>query len=172
MTSKAKIKGNSWERDLAKFLRVLFGGSFIRVPNSGAFIGGSNAHRKESMSANQILAAKGDLQTPDFMPKLVLECKFYADFAWHSLLTPGNVPQLDGWIDQTKECIEAGDLWMVAFKINRRGTFICMDYATAYDNNFVLGNHSIYSNDNGKYIVTDLTELFEKNKDVILKLSA
>lgn len=172
MTSSAKIKGNSWERDLAKFLRVQFGGSFIRVPNSGAFIGGRNAHRKESMSNNQILAAKGDLQTPDFMPKLVLECKFYADFAWHSLLTPGNVPQLDAWINQTIECIQEGDLWMVAFKINRRGTFICMDHKVAVDNQFVLGNHSIYTNDKGKYIVTDLTELFTNNKNIILTLSA
>lgn len=172
MTGKAKIKGNSWENQLAKFLRILFQGSFIRVPNSGAFIGGKNAHRRDSMSDNQILAAKGDLQTPDFMPKLVLECKFYADFPWHSLLTPGYVLQLDAWIKQTKECIQEEDLWMVAFKINRRGSFICFDYDVAIDNKFVLGNHSVYTNADGKYVITDLEEMFTANKDIILKLSA
>lgn len=172
MTSKAKIKGNSWERDLAKFLRELFKGSFIRVPNSGAFIGGKNAHRRDNMSDNQILAAKGDLQTPDFMPKLVIECKFYADFTWHGLLTPGYVPQLDAWIAQTKECIQENDFWVVAFKINRRGTFVCIDYDTAINNNFVLGNHSVYTNADGKYIVTDLESMFNDNTATILKLSA
>ena len=45
MPSKSKAKGSSYERDLAKFLSEKYNGSFVRVPNSGAYIGGSNFHR-------------------------------------------------------------------------------------------------------------------------------
>jgi len=40
MPSKSKNKGSSFERDIAKLLSETFGESFIRVTNSGAYIGG------------------------------------------------------------------------------------------------------------------------------------
>ena len=54
MTSKSKTKGKSWERDVCLFLSELYNQSFIRVPGSGAFIGGSNQFRKETLSDEQI----------------------------------------------------------------------------------------------------------------------
>lgn len=48
--SKSKNKGNSYERDLGKFLAEVYGGSFIRSANSGAFVGGKNAFRRSTMS--------------------------------------------------------------------------------------------------------------------------
>lgn len=172
MTGKAKSKGNSAERELAKFLMATFGGSFIRVPNSGAYVGGKNAFRREFLSDGQVRNAKGDIIPPGHMPRLVLESKFYADFAFHSLLTPGNVPQLDTWIKQTVECVDPGDLWFVAFKINRKGWFTCMSYDVAMQNNFKLENHCVYSDGKNKYIVTELNQFFINNKDLILQLSA
>ena len=38
MPSKSKAKGSSYERELAKFLSEKYNGSFVRVPNSGAYI--------------------------------------------------------------------------------------------------------------------------------------
>lgn len=169
MTGKAKAKGNSAERELSKFLAATFGGNFMRVPNSGAFIGGKNAHRKANMTDNQISLTKGDIIPPDFMPKLVLESKFYADFAFHALLTDGKVPQLDKWIEQTLDCVEAGDLWFVAFKINRRGWFTCFPHELA--DKFVIGNHAVYSDGNKKFVVTELMKFFTDNKAPILDLS-
>lgn len=170
MPSKSKTKGNGAERELCQMLKTIFDGPFIRVPNSGAYIGGSNAHRKGNMSANQTRAAKGDVQPPDFMPKLVLESKFYADFPFHSLLTPGKVLQLDTWIEQTLDCVEPGDVWFVAFKINRRGWFTCFPHEMA--SNYVIGNHVVY-NDGGKtFVVTELKTFFTDNKDAILRLTS
>ena len=40
MTAKSRNKGKSWEREAAKFLSDLYCKSFVRVVNSGAFVGG------------------------------------------------------------------------------------------------------------------------------------
>ncbi len=50
MPSKSKNKGSSFERDIARQLSELFGESFIRVTNSGAYIGGKNTTRKDTLS--------------------------------------------------------------------------------------------------------------------------
>jgi hypothetical protein len=169
VTSKQKAKGNGAERELSKFLSATFGGNFMRVPNSGAYVGGKNAFRKASMSENQMSLTKGDIIPPDFMPKLVLESKFYADFPFHSLLTDGKVPQLDKWIEQTIDCVEADDVWFVAFKINRKGWFTCFsaDMAPKY----TLGNHSVYNDGTKTFVVTDLMKFFTDNKTVVLELT-
>src|SRR5690606_18510619 len=98
------------------YLSELFGGSFIRSANSGAFIGGKNAARKSNLSEGQIKGLKGDIVPPDDMPRLVLEAKFYADFRFHQLLQPGPQPVLDEWIAQAMDAIDEGDLWFVCFK--------------------------------------------------------
>lgn len=169
MTGKAKSKGNSAERELSKFLAGVFSGSFIRVPNSGAYIGGKNAGRKDVLSDGQTRTMKGDIIPPDFMPKLVLESKFYADFQFHSLITEGKVPQLDKWIEQTIECVEPNDLWFVAFKINRKGWYACFPNELAP--NYTLGNHAVYCDGTNKFVVTELTNFFTTNKDKVLELS-
>lgn len=169
MTGKAKAKGNSGERELCTILKNTFGGSFIRVPNSGAYIGGKNAHRREFLSEGQVRHAKGDIIPPGHMPKLVLECKFYKDFAFHALITGGKVPQLDKWIEQTLDCVEAGDLWFVAFKINRKGWFIC--YSQDLAPQVAVGNHCVYNDGTNSFVVTELTKFVADNKDKILELS-
>lgn len=168
MPSKSKNKGSGAERELCKILAETYGGSFIRVPNSGAFIGGKNAHRRDVMSTNQVRGAKGDIVPPDHMPKLVLESKFYADFPFHSLMTDGKVPQLDAWIEQTLDCVEEGDIWFVAFKINRRGWFVCLPQERAAT--YTFGNHACYTDAKGKsFVVSDLQKFFKDNKDVVLE---
>jgi hypothetical protein len=168
MTGKSKSKGNGAERELSKFLSATFGGNFMRVPNSGAYVGGKNSFRKATMSETQMSLTKGDIIPPDFMPKLVLESKFYADFPFHALLTDGAVPQLDKWIEQTIECVEAGDVWFVAFKINRRGWFTCFPQATAF--NYKIGNHCVYNDGTTSFVVTGLNKFFTDNSAAILEL--
>ena len=46
MSSKSKNKGNNWEREVANNLSTLYKESFIRVPSSGAYVGGKNNVRK------------------------------------------------------------------------------------------------------------------------------
>lgn len=168
--SKSKNKGSGYERELAKFLSELFGGSFIRSANSGAFVGGKNAARKAILSETQVRGQKGDLIAPDFMPKLVLEAKFYAEFRFHQLMQPGKMPQLDEWAEQCLEAVDDGDFWVVCFKINLRGAYVAVP--EKFGNEFVFGNHCRYSGPHGAFRVTELKEFFTTNRDAILRLSA
>ena len=61
MASKSKNKGKGFEREMANFLSDLYQLSFIRVPASGAFVGGANAVRKDILSEGQIRGAKSDI---------------------------------------------------------------------------------------------------------------
>jgi Holliday junction resolvase len=169
--SKSKNKGSGAERELCKYLSEIFGGSFIRSANSGAFVGGFNAARKANLSKTQIAGQKGDIIPPDHMSKLVLESKFYKEFRFHQLLQPGPVPQLDEWIKQCLDASDEGDLWLICFKINLRGWFVLLPETKA--NDFVFTNYSVYvGGQYGTYRVTDLKEFCSVNKDAVLRLSA
>jgi len=165
MASKSKIKGKAGERELSKIFKNVFGGSFIRVPSSGAFIGGKNKFRVSSLSENQIRNSKGDIIPPDYMPNLVLECKFYSNFPFHLLLSGDDVPLLDSWIEQTTEVLDKEDVWFLCWKINRKGWYITYEPNMYPD--FILKHFNSYK----KYIITDLKNFLVDNKSIILKLS-
>ncbi|RYD65948.1 MAG: hypothetical protein EOP83_06240 [Verrucomicrobiaceae bacterium] len=168
--SKSKNKGSGYERDLCKFLGGVFNGSFIRSANSGAFVGGFNAARKAKLSDTQIRGQKGDLISPDHMPKLVIEAKFYGEFRFHQLIQPGAVPQLDEWIAQCLDASDEHDLWLICFKINLRGSFVVVPSKHAAE--FTFGNHSVYNSEHGRFFVTEMTEFFTTNREAVLRLSA
>ena len=77
---KSKNKGKSYERDVANFLTELYGESFTRVPYSGAFVGGQNIVRTETLSESQTRGFKGDIIPGPSFSKLVIEAKNYAEF--------------------------------------------------------------------------------------------
>ena len=165
----SKLKGGVGEREIAKVFTGIFSGSWIRVPNSGAFIGRSNSHRKATMSNGQIRNSKGDLIPPDFMPRFVVECKNYEKFLFHQLLTPGKCLQLDEWIKQTIDCIDDGDQWFVCFKITRVGLFVAVP---DHNQGYTFGNHCTYIGDYGRFHITELPDFFSRNKEMVMKLSA
>lgn len=172
MTSKAKIKGNSWEREIASFLSLTLGGNFQRVANSGAFIGRSNSHRKLFMEKGQIRSAKGDIVPPDSLPKLNLEAKSYADIAFAQILL-GSCKQLDNWIEQTEEPADEGDISFTIFKITRKGSWVVFREELA--KYFRLGTFTRYvKNANGNsanYVITDFKSFFEENKEAVKSLA-
>jgi hypothetical protein len=165
--SKSKTKGNGAERELCKIWEGVFGGSFVRVPNSGAATGGLNSFRRQYLSETQNRIFRGDIIPPDFMPRLVLESKCYAEFPFHALLTPGGIPLLDSWIKQTLDAVEPGDLWFVCFKISRRGWFI----AAPQTDGWGVGNYCEYTGVHGKFVVTDLATFLASNQDYIKEKS-
>ena len=124
MSSKSKTKGKSWERDVCLFLSELYNDSFIRVPNSGAYTGGKNEHRKEYLTDEQIKLSRGDIIPPHKFVNFVAECKNYADFPFHQLVSTGRVALLDSWIDQVEADSEEKDTWLLFIKITRKGTFV------------------------------------------------
>lgn len=124
MPSKSKTKGSGYERDMAKFLSETYDGSFVRVPNSGAFIGGKNQVRTVMLSEGQIRSFKGDIIPPDDWKYFNCECKFYAEFPFHQLFTHGTIGLLEEWVEQTMEVADDDDLNVIFMKFNRRGQYV------------------------------------------------
>ncbi len=128
MSSKSKNKGKSWERDVCLFLSDLYRESFIRVPGSGAFIGGSNQFRKDTLSEEQIKLSRGDIIPPLHYPYFLAECKNYADFPFHLLIGKNSIAQLDTWIEQVEHDVTSEkDFWILFIKITRKGTYVLFD---------------------------------------------
>jgi hypothetical protein len=125
MSSKSKIKGSSFEREVAKYLSDLYGESFIRnISGSGAYVGGKNFHRKATLTDSQILSARGDIHCPESFSQLNIECKSYANFAWHQLFDESK--QLESWIEQLMTVSDVDSLNMLCFKITRQGRYIAV----------------------------------------------
>jgi len=109
MPSKSKAKGNAWELEVSKFLSETYNESFIRIPSSGAFVGGKNNFRKTSLGNAQIQSKKGDIHPPESWKHWNIECKSYGDFPFHQLWY-ADVKILDAWIQQQKDVEDEGDL--------------------------------------------------------------
>lgn len=120
---KSKDKGKGYEREVADFLTSTYGDKFIRTPFSGAFVGGINAVRKESLTQGQIRNAKGDIVPPDHWNNFSVECKFYKEFPFHQIFT-GDVALLDTWIQQQADASDEDDLQLIFMKFNRRGQWV------------------------------------------------
>ena len=147
MSSKSKNKGKSWERDVCIYLSKLYNDSFIRVPGSGAFIGGSNQFRKETLSEEQIKLSRGDIIPPVKFPYFLAECKNYADFPFHQFITrkemrsypSGGIKLLDSWIEQVEHDVTSEkDVWVLFIKITRKGEFVLYDTTLIGDRLFQL----------------------------------
>lgn len=168
----SKEKGKTWEREICKILGESLEGNFIRVPQSGAFIGGKNVVRKESMDAGQIKVSKGDIVPPDDMPYLNIEAKNYADLEFHHVID-GKSKTLDSWIDQTETPAEPGDISFTIFKITRKGSWIV--FSESLKQNFDLSSYVVYKRDvkgvEKTYIVTSFEKFLNDNKNQIKRLA-
>lgn len=171
MPSKGKAKGNGWEREVADFLSDLYGESFVRVPNSGAFIGGKNSHRKTNLSEEQIRGFKGDIIPGPSFPNLNLEAKFYKDFAFHQVLN-GSCKQLDLWIEQMLDTCDNNDVNLLTMKFNRKGAYIAFEskWRPQVDatSNFMWYHNPKY----GPWVITEFNSFWKVNSDIIKQLSA
>lgn len=168
MTQKSKNKGKSWEREVALYLSNLYNESFIRVPNSGAYIGGKNSSRKEFLHEGQIRSLKGDIIPPHTWSYFNCECKNYADFPFHQLYS-GEVKLLESWIRQLKDVADPKDLNILMIKITRKGKYIAVESNLHWD----TGKPYTYyiSPTHGAWSIFDYDTFFEYNKNLVQKLS-
>jgi hypothetical protein len=170
MTSKAKQKGNSWELAICKFMGEHLGGNWMRVPNSGAYVGGKNVTRKVQLDNGQIRMVKGDIIAPENMPKMNLEAKNYKDIAFHQIID-GNCKQLNDWIEQTETPAEPGDLSLTIFKITRKGSWVA--FRESLRDQFALSSYVHYQKTaDTAYIVTDYESFVLANKEKLIELGA
>lgn len=167
MTSKAKQKGNSWELAICKFLGESLGGHWMRVPNSGAYVGGQNASRKVLMDDGQVRLAKGDIIPPLKYSKFNIEAKNYKEIAFHQVID-GKCKQLDDWIEQTETPAEPNDLSLTIFKITRKGSWIV--FRETLRDQFELQSYVRYLKGDIGYIVTDYESFVETNKAKLMEL--
>jgi len=162
MTSKSKTKGSSFEREVAKFLSELYNESFIRAPGSGAYVGGKNQSRKQFLDEGQIRTFKGDIVPGQSFTKFNAECKNYADFPFHLMLT-GNCKIFDSWIEQLMAVAEEDDCNILFMKFTRKGRYIAVqskftwitDYFTYYSSPKI-----------GDWIFIEFDHFFKHNKDL------
>ena len=158
MPNKNKAKGNSAERELCSIFGDVFGETFIRVPNSGAYQGGLNNYRAQYLSENQKQIMSNDIIPPQCFPYCALESKFYKDFEYHHLFRKEGNNTLNGWIDQVEQSgIDMDKAFpMICFKINRKGWFCCVWYKNIFGMDFSNIQYFNYIYNNQKYIIFEL----------------
>lgn len=168
MTSKSKNKGNSWEREVANDLSKLYGLPFIRVPHSGAYIGGKNQARKEFLHEGQIRAMKGDIIPPETWKNFNCEAKNYADFPFHNLYSP-NVKQLDTWLEQLLDVADPNDLNILIFKITRKGKYIAVQVGLGWNQSIPFSFY--HSTKFGHWQIFDYDAFWQHNLTLVKTLS-
>lgn len=166
----SKTKGKNGERELAKILEEYFLSKFIRVPNSGAYIGGKNIIREKKLEDNQIKILKGDIITPEILNNIIFECKFYKNFPLRNCLRE-NFSLLESWIDQI-ETVVSKEIWFLCIKSNNQGWIILFE--DNLSKNFLIKNYLKYNSKikNKNYILCDLKIFLSDNKNKIISLSS
>jgi len=163
MTSPQKAKGSGFEREVAKFLSDLYGESFIRAPGSGAYIGGKNQSRTQVLHEGQIRSFKGDIVPGQSFTKMNIECKFYADFPFH-LLMSGECKVIDAWLGQLLDVEDPGDLNLLIMKFNRIGRYIAVQPKLTW----IVDNYVFYASEKyGDWLITDFSSFFKNNAELV-----
>lgn len=163
MSSPQKNKGSGFEREIAKYLSDKYGESFIRAPGSGAYVGGKNQHRTEVLHEGQIRSFKGDIVPGQSFTKMNVECKFYADFPFHLLLT-GECKVIDAWIGQLMDVADSTDLNILFMKFNRKGRYIAVQSKLTW----VADNFTYYtSQKHGDWMIFEFDSFFMHNTDLL-----
>ena len=175
MTSPQKAKGSGFEREIAKYLSEKYNESFIRAPGSGAYVGGKNQVRKEVLHEGQIRSFKGDVVPGQSFKRMNIECKFYADFPFHLLLT-GDCKVIDAWIDQLMDVADEDDVNLLFMKFNRKGRYVCVQSKLTWvSDNFVYytskkhGDWTIFEFDSFFALNTELLKTYSISTDTTSK---
>lgn len=163
MPSPQKQKGSSWEREVARYLSEIYNESFIRAPGSGAYVGGKNKQRTQILHEGQIRSFKGDIVPGQNFPKFNAECKSYADFPFHLVLT-GHCKVLDGWLDQMMDVAESGDINILFMKFNRKGSFVCVQTNLTW----ITDQFLYYTSEKHKdWLIIEFEHFFKLNKELL-----
>ena len=163
MPNRNKAKGNAFERKVCELLMEVYGGTWRRSPTSGALCGGKNSVRLEGVSMSQAMIDVGDIIPPLTYEGVVIECKSRKEFAFNLLMSKST--ELESWIDQALidyEKFKHSKVFLVIFKVNRKGMFIVTMQDEIYDEGHT-GIDYYYDN------YTDISKLLDFLKESISK---
>jgi len=163
MPSPQKAKGSGFEREIAKYLSEKYSESFIRAPGSGAYIGGKNQSRTQILHEGQIRSFKGDIVPGQTFTKMNVECKFYADFPFHLLLS-GECKVIDAWLEQLMDVADPDDCNILFMKFNRKGRYIAVQSKLTW----VTDNFLYYTSPKlGDWIIMEFDSFFLNNSTLL-----
>ena len=163
MPSPQKQKGSGFEREIAKYLSEKYGESFIRAPGSGAYIGGKNQSRTQLLHEGQIRSFKGDIVPGQTFTKMNVECKFYADFPFHLLLS-GECKVIDAWLAQLMDVADPEDCNILFMKFNRKGRYVAVQSKLTW----VTDNFIYYTTQkHGDWIIMEFDSFFLNNSQLL-----
>jgi len=164
MASKSKEKGKRYERQVADFLSRQFDEKFIRVPNSGAFVGGKNAFRRQELADSRTTTFRGDIIPPDNW-NLVIECKNYEKITGGLTgLIAGDSKQLDKWLKELRgdagelESREQLDFHILFLKITRVGEWFIIPAPVSLIEEFKIPA-AVYWFEGNSYLIFDIKYL-------------
>lgn len=154
---------------MAKFLTETHGASFLRVPNSGAFIGGNNAGRIQNLDAGQVKTFRGDIIPPEAWQRINIEAKSRRDLGWHQIVS-GSCRELDAWIEQCMTVHQPDDFTVIFFKIDRQGQFVAVriqhEQEILKPKNYLLYTTSAH----GTWLISELNNFWILNQKIIEKI--
>lgn len=133
MTSRAKLKGNEFERAVAAMLNALLNTQeFSRAPTSGAFFGKTNAFKKAGASDHAKLTLAGDLTTPANF-RYTIECKNYAHTGGpnaYAVMEGRSDGTLDKWLAQVSDDGRfKNKIPCLFFKLTpKKGSYFCIPF--------------------------------------------
>lgn len=126
MSNKSKNKGKGFERQVAALFTDALGGCWMRVPNSGAGVGGVNAYRLVGMDNQMTRIMSGDIIVPQKYFGLEIECKVRAAFNFAHLFREEGNKELEAWIDQAWQ--HNPRVGLLVFKANNTPVLVCYPY--------------------------------------------
>jgi Holliday junction resolvase len=162
---KSKEKGKRGERELCSLLTNFFEKPFLRVPNSGSFLGGKNIKREKKIDDSQKVVLKGDIIPPDKFENLLIECKNYKNINFLKIFN-GNNSTIDSWIRQCLDIVHEKNVWFICFKITNRGWFSIVP-EKFFSFEIFSGNYMIYKYNQEKYIIVSLSSFLETHRKII-----
>jgi|TARA_B100001094_G_scaffold322758_1_gene372565 hypothetical protein len=148
-------KGKSWELEASHLLQEYFGGTFNRVPRSGAMFGGKNIKYAKGQRKDVKEIMSGDIICPEDFPFSV-EAKSYGSFNF-SKLYDGKSKVLDEWIEQADSDAVLSDREpLILMKFNYKGAYAVFrryGYKNEGDRIILFDDYTLYKNE---YIITSI----------------
>lgn len=131
----SKNKGSNAERELAHILNERFKGyTFARSVSSGAYTGGQNRGRAETLDESQLLVFAGDIRVPKNF-NFTIEHKFYKSLDFYDLFNPSS--KLFDWYSQSEadaKMVNKEPLLIVKTNNHKRIAFVNMSYLVKHPN--------------------------------------